>query len=63
VNKHDKCPSGCGAFSSMVLDVQRMEPIRVSRNQDCGFGSVSGSGLDPDSIGSVDPHPDPGGQK
>jgi hypothetical protein len=47
----------------MVLDVQRMEPIRVSRNQDCGFGSVSGSGLDPDSIGSVDPHPDPGGQK
>jgi hypothetical protein len=31
----------------------------ISRNQDCGSGSVSGS--DPDSIGSVDP--DPGRQK
>jgi hypothetical protein len=29
----------------------------------CGSGSVSGSGLDPDSIGSVDPDPEPGGQK
>ena len=28
-----------------------------------GCGSVSGSGLDPDSIGLVDPDPDPGGQK
>ncbi len=36
-------------------------------HQGCGSGSVSGSGLDPypvpDSIGSVDPDPDPGGQK
>jgi hypothetical protein len=33
--------------------------------QGCEYGSVSGSGLDPNSIGSVDPNPDPdpGGQK
>jgi hypothetical protein len=33
--------------------------IRWPSVQGCG----SGSGLDPDSIGSVDPAPDPGGQK
>ncbi len=30
-----------------------------SLSQGCESGSVSGSGLDPDSIGSVDPDPDP----
>jgi len=34
-----------------------------SMNQGCGYGSVSVSGLDPDSIGSMDLDPDPGGQK
>jgi hypothetical protein len=33
--------------------------IRGRCTQDCG----SGSGLNPDSIGSVDPDPDPGEQK
>jgi hypothetical protein len=35
--------------------------IRGRCNQGCRSGS--GFGLDPDSIGSVDPDPDPGGQK
>ena len=35
------------------------QEVPYLHNQGCG----SGSGLDPDSIGSVDPDPDPGGQK
>jgi hypothetical protein len=33
---------------------------QVGASQCCGSGSVSGSGLDPDSIGSVNPDPDSG---
>jgi hypothetical protein len=48
-----------------VYDFQvkrRQHPLAyllVTWRDDCG----SGSGLDPDSIGSVDTDPDPGGQK
>jgi hypothetical protein len=32
--------------------------IKIYFKQGCGSGYVSGSGLDPDSIGSVDPDPE-----
>ncbi len=50
----------CRKNNTIVLWIKaRVWNIPASRNQGCG----SGSGLDPDSIGSVDPDPDPGGQK
>jgi hypothetical protein len=44
---------------SATVTVSENLEIRDYFNQGCG----SGSGLNPDSIGSVDPDPDPGGQK
>ncbi len=36
---------------------------KLGRKHTCKQGFGSGSGLDPDSIRSVNPDPDPGGQK
>jgi hypothetical protein len=35
----------------------------VNKKQCCGYRSISGSGLDQDSMVFLDPYPDPGGQK
>jgi hypothetical protein len=49
----------CSVIIVLVVTTHEVTTQPAYCRQGCGSGSVSGSGLDPDSIRSVDPYPDP----
>ncbi len=47
-------------FQPCLINVLCLHFVSLSTKQCCGSGSVSGSGLDPNSLGSLDLYPDLG---